>query len=152
MVWAKVRTARMAGLLTNVGEVRDRVSAAGWEDCLVIECADFVVDRLRSAMRDTRPQHPRQRSYATRPDKRPGEQAIGPACERMDRRPTKLGVDGCGQSKSLWLINTDEAFPQSHPSSIPTWAKTTASIHETPVPEGIDIGTDVHSFLNAMSS
>ena len=92
-----------------VGMVRTRVEDAGWEDCVVVDCGDQVVGRLRSRSWDADPQLTVADVMESGPTTvRPNEPLDG-LVKRMDKRPTPLVVVATPQGVLLGVVLREDA-------------------------------------------
>ena len=89
--------------------VRTRVEDAGWEDCVVVDCGDQVVGRLRSRSWDADPQLTVADVMESGPTTvRPNEPLDG-LVKRMDKRPTPLVVVATPQGVLLGVVLREDA-------------------------------------------
>ena len=93
----------------NVGDVGKRVEDAGWEDCVVIDCGDQVVGRLRASS------WTQEASLAVSEVMQLGPTTVRPnelldkLVKRMDRRLTPLIVVATRQGGLLGVVLRDDA-------------------------------------------
>lgn len=92
-----------------IGPVSERVNAAGWEDCLVVECANKVVGRLRAEQLGGDPELPAVEVMQSGPSTVRPDQSLEELVKRMDRRPTSLAVVTTPEGSLLGAILLDEA-------------------------------------------
>lgn len=82
---------------------------AGWEDCLVIDCDDMVIGRLRSKSWDADPDLTVVEVMESGPSTVRPDQRLDRLLKRMDRRPTPLVVVTTPQGSLLGVILREEA-------------------------------------------
>ena len=93
----------------TVGEVAERLRNTGWDDCLVVDCNDLVIGRLRSSSLGRDPAVAAEKVMQSGPTTvRPNEPLDGLA-KRMDRRPTPLIVVTTPQGQLLGVVVREDA-------------------------------------------
>ena len=93
----------------TIGAVRERVVAAGWEACLVIDCGDIVVGRLRFVNWQGNPNTLAGDEMEPGPTSVRANEPLAGLVKRMDRRPTRLVVVATAQGQLLGVVIRDEA-------------------------------------------
>lgn len=93
----------------TIGEVRTRVNANGWEDCIVVECGSLVVGRLRSAAWDNDSDAIVRDVMELGPTTVRANEPLDRLVQRMDRRPTNLVVVASPQGELLGVVLREEA-------------------------------------------
>jgi hypothetical protein len=92
-----------------IGQVRARVTEAGWDDCLVIDCDSLVIGRLRSSSWGL------DGHLSAEEVMQPGPSTVRPdgpldrLVEQMDRRPTPLVTVTTPQGALLGVVLRDDA-------------------------------------------
>lgn len=93
----------------TIAAVRAKVEAAGWEDCIVLECEGLAVGRLRqkhwSANGDSRVEDVME----VGPSSVRFDEELEPLVKRMDRRPTPLVVVTTPQGQFLGVVLREDA-------------------------------------------
>jgi hypothetical protein len=93
----------------TIGEVRKRVLATDWEDCLVVECGGIVTGRLRrSAWENDAATHVSD-IMELGPTTVRANEPLHKLVQRMDRRPTNLIVVATPQGELLGVVKREEA-------------------------------------------
>lgn len=93
----------------TLGVVRARVEAAGWEDCIVVECGDLAVGRLRTKHWSEAGDSLVGDVMEVGPSSVRFDEELEPLVERMDRRPTPLVVVSTPQGALLGVVLREDA-------------------------------------------
>ena len=93
----------------TIGKVRDRVRTTGWADCIVIECGDLVVGRLRSASWELEPKSIVRDAMQTGPTTVRPNGTLHDLVKRMDRRPAPLVVVTTPHGNLLGVVLREDA-------------------------------------------
>ena len=93
----------------TIGQVKERVLSVGWEDCIVIECGDQVVGRLRSASWELDPESVVRDVMQTGPTTVRPDGPLHRLVERMDRRSTPMVVVTTPQGNLLGVVLREDA-------------------------------------------
>lgn len=87
-----------------IGDVRRRVEDAGWEECLVIDCGDQVVGRLRESSWSEDAELSAEEVMQPGPATVRPNEVLERLVKRMDRRPTPLVVVTTPQGGLLGVV------------------------------------------------
>ncbi len=93
----------------KIGEVHKRVSEAGWEDCIVVDCGDQVVGRLRASSWGEDESLTVVDVMQIAPTTVRPNEPLDKLVKRMDRRPTPLIVVATPQGGLLGVVLRDDA-------------------------------------------
>ncbi len=93
----------------TIGAVRTRVIAAGWEDCLVVECGDLVTGRLRRSAWEHDDNTIASEIMQVGPSTVRANEPLDRLVKRMDQRPTNLVVVATPQGGLLGVVIREEA-------------------------------------------
>lgn len=93
----------------TIGEVRTRIAGTQWDDCLVTDCDDLVVGRLRSKHMELAPASVIRDVMEVGPTSVRADEDLAALAERMDRRPTPLVVVATAQGELLGIVKRDDA-------------------------------------------
>ena len=92
-----------------IGLVGERVRAAGWDDCVVVDCTDLVIGRLRSSAWDLDPELTAGDVMQSGPTTVRPNGPLDTLVKRMDKRPTPLVVVTTAQGILLGVVLRDDA-------------------------------------------
>lgn len=93
----------------TVGEVRRRTSAAGWDECVVVDCDGMVAGRIRGAAWDAAPDVEIAAVMEEGPSTVRPDQELRPLVKRMEHRGTKLVLVTTPQGVLLGALLREEA-------------------------------------------
>jgi hypothetical protein len=97
------------GPTETVGEVRKRVIAAGWEDCLVTDCHGLVIGRLRNNAWQLAPATTVTDAMELGPTAVRANDPLDRLVKRMNKRPTGMVVVATAQGGLLGVVLREEA-------------------------------------------
>lgn len=92
-----------------IGDVRERVKAAEWEDCLVIDCDDQVIGRLRKSSWSADAELSAEAVMQSGPTTARPNEVLDRLVKKMDRRPTPIVIVTTPQGGLLGVVLREDA-------------------------------------------